>query len=75
MVSILASSAEDLGLHLLSGQTKDYTIGICCFDAKHATLRRKSKTWLARNRDNGSGWGNMYIRGLLFQWASTKKSN
>jgi hypothetical protein len=25
------------------GQAKDYTIGICCFSAKHATLKRKSK--------------------------------
>jgi hypothetical protein len=24
-------------------QTKDYKIGICCFSAKHTTLRRKSK--------------------------------
>ena len=30
-----------------SGQTKDYEIGICCFSAKHAALRRKSKDWLA----------------------------
>jgi hypothetical protein len=27
-------------------------IGICCFSAKHAALRRKSKFWLARNRNN-----------------------
>jgi hypothetical protein len=25
-----------------SGKTKDYEIGICCFSAKHAALRRKS---------------------------------
>ena len=31
-----------------SGQTKDYKIGICCFSAKHAALRRNSKDWLAR---------------------------
>jgi hypothetical protein len=31
---------------------KDYNIGICCFSARHAALRRKSKDWLARNRDN-----------------------
>jgi len=23
----------------------------CCFSVKHATLRRKSKDWLARNQD------------------------
>ena len=44
-----------------SGQTKDYTIGICCFSAKHAALRRKSKYWLARNQDNVSQWGDMTI--------------
>ena len=39
LVSMLASS----GLEPLSGQTKDYKIGICCFSAKHAALRRKSR--------------------------------
>jgi hypothetical protein len=34
-----------------SGQTKDYQIGICCYSAKHAALRRKSKDWLVRNRE------------------------
>jgi hypothetical protein len=43
MVSVPASSAVDRGFEPRSGQTKDYTIGICCFSAKHATLRRKSK--------------------------------
>jgi hypothetical protein len=50
-----------------SGQTTDYKIGICCFSAKHATLRRKSKDELAQNQDNVSEWGDMSIRGLLFQ--------
>ena len=49
-----------------SGQTKDYKIGICCFSAKHAVLRRKSKDWLVRNQDNVSELGDMSIRGLLF---------
>ena len=31
------------------GQTNDYKIGICCFSAKHAALRRKDKDWVARN--------------------------
>jgi len=39
------------------GQIKEYKIGICCFSAKHAALRRKSKDWLARNRDNVSRVG------------------
>ena len=56
-----------------SGQIKDYNIGIFCFSAKHAALRRKSKDWLARNQDNVSEWGEISIRGLLFQWASTIK--
>ena len=56
MVSVLASSAVDRGFEPRSGQTKDYTIGICCFSARHATLRRKSKDWLARNWNNVSEW-------------------
>jgi hypothetical protein len=48
MVSVLASSVVDRGFEPRSGQTKDYQIGICCFSAKHATLRRKSKDWLAK---------------------------
>ena len=56
-----------------SGQTKDYTIGICCFSAKYTALMRKSKGWLARNQDDVSEWGEMSIRGPLFQWASAIK--
>jgi hypothetical protein len=48
-------------------------ICICCFSAKHAVLKRKSKDWLARNQDNMSEWGDMSICGLLFQRASTIK--
>jgi hypothetical protein len=59
MVSILTSSAVDRGFEHRSGQTKDYQIGICCFSARHAALRRKSKDWLAQNQDNASEWGNM----------------
>ena len=67
MVSVLALSAVDRGFELLSGETKNYKIGICCFFAKHAALRRKSKDWLARNRNNVSEWSDMSTRGLLFQ--------
>jgi len=56
-----------------SGQTKDYKIGLCCFSAKHAVLRRKIKDWLARIQDNVFKWGDMSTRGLLFQWDSTTK--
>ena len=67
MVSLLVSSVVDRGFEPRSVQTKDYKIGICCFSTKHAELRRKSKDWLVRNQENVSEWGDMYIRGLLFQ--------
>ena len=60
------------GFELGSCQTKDYEIGICCFSDKHTPLMRKSKDWLARNQDNVSEWGNMFICGLLFGWSNTK---
>ena len=59
MVSVLASSAVDRGSQL--GQTKGYKIGICCFSAKHAELRRKSKDCLARNQP-----GIMCPNGVIF---------
>jgi hypothetical protein len=67
IVNVRVSSAVDRGFEPRSGQTKDYNIGICCFSAKHATLRRKSKDWLARNQNNVSEWSDMSARGLLFQ--------
>ena len=67
MVSVLTSSAVDREFEPRSGQTKDYKIGICCFSAQHAALRRKSKDWLARNQNNVSQWSDMSTRGLLFQ--------
>ena len=68
MVCMLASNVVDRGFEPRSGQTKDYEIGICCFSAKHAALRRKSKDWLARNQNNVSEWSDMSsTRGLLFQ--------
>jgi hypothetical protein len=66
MVSVLVSSVVDRGFEARSGQTKDYTIGICCFSAKHATFRIKNKDWLARNQDKVSEWSDMSMRGLLF---------
>ena len=73
MVTVLASSSLCRGFEPRSGQAKNKKIGICCFFAKQASLRRKSKDWLARNQDNVSEWGDVSIRGLLFQWASTMK--
>jgi hypothetical protein len=61
MVSVPSSSAVYRGFEFRSGQTKDYKIGM------HAALRRKSKTWLARNQNNASEWSDMSNRGLLFQ--------
>ena len=66
MVSMLASSAVDRGFKPRLGQTKDDKIGICCFSANHAALRRKSKDWLAWNQNNMSEWSAMSTRGLLF---------
>ena len=43
MVSVLASSVVDRGFESRLGQSKDYNIGICCFTAKDAALRRESK--------------------------------
>ena len=67
MVSVLASSAVDRGFEPWSGQTKDFKIGICCFSAKHAALRRKSKDRVARNQNNMYEWSDISTRGLLFQ--------
>ena len=50
-------------LHL--EQTEDYKIGICCFSEKYAELRRKSKDWLARNRDNVSELSDMSTHELV----------
>ena len=73
IANVLTSSPVDRRLQPRLGQTKDYTICICCFSTKHAALRRKSKDWLARNQDNVSEWGDMCISWMLFQWARTIK--
>jgi hypothetical protein len=44
---------------------KEYTIGICCFSARNASLRRKSKDWLARNQNNVSEWSDISTQWLL----------
>ena len=51
MVSMLASSAVDRGFQARSNKTKKYQIGICCFSAKHTSLRKKSKDWLVWNQN------------------------
>ena len=53
MVSVLASSAEGRGFDPWPGQTKGIKISICCFSAKHAAFRSKSKDWSAKSHNNG----------------------
>ena len=65
MVSVLASSAVDRGFGPRSDHTKDYEIDICCFSAKYAALRSKSKDWLDRNQNNVSEWNDMSTHKLL----------
>ena len=65
MVSLLASRVVDRGFEPISGQTKNYKIGICCFPAKHAALRRKSKDLLA--------WNQWFFQGPPF--SSTNKTD
>jgi hypothetical protein len=66
IVIVLASATVYGGFEPRSVQTKDYNIGICCFTAKHAALRRKSKGWMALNLNNVSEWGDMSTRAVLF---------
>jgi len=77
IVNMLSSSVVDRGFEPLSGQAKDYKIGICCFYAKHTLLRSKSKDMLAWNEDNVSQWSNMSICGLFcyFSKLALQKSN
>jgi hypothetical protein len=67
MVSVLALCAVDCEFE----PNQSYEIGICCFSAEHAALRRKSKDWLARNQNNVSELSDMSTHELLFHKAST----
>ena len=49
MIGVLASSAIDRGFEPRLGQTKDNEIGICCFSAKHAALRRKQRLVVSKS--------------------------
>jgi hypothetical protein len=60
MVSMLTLGMVDHGFESRSGKTIKWV-----FVA--SPLRKKYKNWLAQNQDNVSEWGNMSIRGLLFQ--------
>ena len=44
MDTVYASSVIYRGFEPLSGQTKDYKIGICCFFAKHARIIKDKET-------------------------------
>ena len=74
MISIFVSNVVDRVFESRSGQTKDNTVGMCGFSAKHAVLRIKNKHWLVLNQDNVSDWSDISIRGLFFQCASTIKN-
>jgi hypothetical protein len=51
-----AASALYRGFEPLTGQTKYYEFGMCCFSTKHTAIRRKNKDWLPWNQDNVSEW-------------------
>jgi len=57
MISVIASGAVDRGFE----QPKNYKIGICCFSAKHAASRRKSKYWFLQNQNNVREWSDKNV--------------
>ena len=75
MVTVFAWSVVDHEFEPKSHQTKDYKICICCFPAKHAAPRIKSKDWLPWNQNNASDGAACLPIGLLFQcWSGTKRT-
>jgi hypothetical protein len=68
-IFLILQIVVDRGFKPWSGQTKDYKFCIICFSA----LRSKNRYWLARNHDEVSMRSDLFIRWLLFQWASTIK--
>jgi hypothetical protein len=73
LVRVLASSVVDRGFELRSGQTKDSKMCMCCFSAKNAALKRKSKDWLAWNQDNVSEWGTCLSADCCFSELALEK--
>jgi hypothetical protein len=67
MIRVLARFVVDRGFEPQLSQTKEYEIGVCCFSAKNAELRRKSKDLLAQNKDNVPEWHDMSTHGLMIQ--------
>jgi hypothetical protein len=44
-------------------QTKNYKIDICCFFAKHETIRSKSNKLLAGKQDKVTEWSDIWEAG------------
>ena len=64
MVSMPASIVVDHGFQSWSRQIiEDCQIGmyVCCFSAKHAAFKSKSKNRLEHNQDNVPEWRDMSI--------------
>jgi hypothetical protein len=58
----------DRGFGNRFGQTKYYSMDICCFSEMHPALRSKRKDLLARNQDSVTGCqSEMLTRRLLFK--------
>ena len=56
---IFTFNEVDRGFETCLGQTKDNKICICCFSAKPAVLKSKSKDWLALNQENVFEWSDI----------------
>jgi len=73
MISMLASSVIDRGFDSRA-TTKMNEIGICCFSAKHAALRRRIKYWLDAYQDNVSEWRvNLYRVSVSYHYKNPFK--
>ena len=44
-----------------SSKAKNYKISMCCFSAKHTSVRRKGNYWFARNQNNAQFLSNIII--------------
>ena len=63
---MLISSVIDRGFKLLSDQTKDYEISICCFSVKYAVQgESQGQRLVGSNQDNVSEWGDMFTHRLF----------
>jgi len=65
IVIILALSAVDHMFELRSGHNKGCKIGSCCFSAKHATLRRKSRLVGSESGKRVRVWRHVYPRTVV----------